>query len=415
MKTWIIYLVATLMGLATTLLLGQFPAYGTFIQTTSNVLIQFGGFILFPIVFFTFASGVASLRKDKVGGRVASSTIIWTIIPTLVLSIIGAIIFLILPTVFPASSSAGAGTSAVLEFIRTTFDYTKSSLDPINPFYTLATTQGMILPICIVSFILGYFLNPTSDIIRPAYVTMNSFSEVMYRISGAFAIYGFAFVYIIVASFFMQLQTDASIFVVPRFLFTIMLLSIIALLAILPLIYGLFTSFKSNPYRVLYRTLGAQISALFSGSIMFSSPMLYSLTRNNLGVQKRIASTTIPVTSMFAKGGSAMISVFTILSLIFATTGTIPEMKIIIFIILCSFFVSLISSVFLGFGVFFITYFTMKILGINLANSEMSIVGILPLLSGLAALLDSYISTLCTAATSFWVETQIEVPYDDIL
>lgn len=415
MKTWIIYLVATLMGLATTLLLGQFPAYGTFIQTTSNVLIQFGGFILFPIVFFTFASGVASLRKDKVGGRVASSTIIWTIIPTLVLSIIGAIIFLILPTVFPASSSAGAGTSAVLEFIRTTFDYTKSSLDPINPFYTLATTQGMILPICIVSFILGYFLNPTSDIIRPAYVTMNSFSEVMYRISGAFAIYGFAFVYIIVASFFMQLQTDASIFVVPRFLFTIMLLSIIALLAILPLIYGLFTSFKSNPYRVLYRTLGAQIAALFSGSIMFSSPMLYSLTRNNLGVQKRIASTTIPVTSMFAKGGSAMISVFTILSLIFATTGTIPEMKIIIFIILCSFFVSLISSVFLGFGVFFITYFTMKILGINLANSEMSLVGILPLLSGLAALLDSYISTLCTAATSFWVETQIEVPYDDIL
>jgi Na+/H+-dicarboxylate symporter len=415
MKTWIIYLVATLMGLATTLLLGQFPAYGTFIQSASNVLIQFGGFILFPIVFFTFASGIASLRKDKMGGRVASSTIIWTILPTLLLTILGSLFFVLLPTKFPASSSAGAGTSAVLEFIRTTLEYTKSSLNPVNPFYTLASSQGMILPICIISFILGYFLKPNSDIIRPAYVTMNSFSEVMYRISSAFAIYGFAFVYIIVASFFMQLQTDASIFVSPRFVFTILLLANISLFGILPLIYGLLTGFKSNPYRILYRTLGAQISAFFSGSILFSTPMLYSLTRNNLGIQKRIASTTIPITSMFAKGGSAMISVFTILSLIYSATGGLPEVSIIIFIILCSFFVSLISSVFLGFGVFFITYVTMKIVGIDLANAEMSLVGILPLLSGLGAILDSYISTLCTASTSFWLETEVDVPYEDIL
>lgn len=415
MKTWIIYLVATLMGLATTLLLGQFPAYGTFIQSASTVLIQFGGFILFPIVFFTFASGIASLRKDKMGGRVASSTIIWTILPSLILTIAGSLIFVIFPTKFPASSSAGAGTRAVLEFFKTTIDYTKSSLNPVNPFYTLASSQGMILPICVVSFILGFFLKPDSDIIRPAYVTMNSFSEVMYRISSAFAIYGFALVYIIVASFFMQLQKDASIFVAPRFVFTIILLSNISLLGILPLIFGLLTNFRSNPYKILYRTLGAQIAALFSGSILFSSSMLYSLSRNNLGIQKRISSTTIPITSIFAKGGSAMISSFTILSLIYSATGSLPEARILIFIILCSFFVSLISSVFLGFGVFFITYLTMKIVGINLANAEMSLVGILPLLSGLGTLLDSYISTLCTAATSFWLETEVEVPYEDIL
>jgi hypothetical protein len=118
---------------------------------------------------------------------------------------------------------------------------------------------------------------------------------------------------------------------------------------------------------------------------------------------------------MFAKGGSAMISVFTILSLIYSATGGLPEVSIIIFIILCSFFVSLISSVFLGFGVFFITYVTMKIVGIDLANAEMSLVGILPLLSGLGAILDSYISTLCTASTSFWLETEVDVPYEDIL
>ena len=403
------------MGLATTLLLGQFPAYATFIQSASTHLIQFGGFVLFPIVFFTFASGIASLRKDKMGGRVASSTIIWTILPTLILTIIGSLLFIILPTKFPASSSAGAGTSAVLEFIRTTGEYTIASLNPINPFYSLASNQGMIFPICIVSFILGYFLKPDSDIIRPAYVTMNSFSEVMYRISSAFAIYGFAFVYIIVASFFMQLQTDATIFVAPRFMFTLLLLSTIALLGILPLFYGFLTHFKSNPYRILYRTLGAQLAALFSGSVLFSSPMLYSLTRNNLGIQKRISSTTIPITSMFAKGGSAMIAVFTIFSLIYSATGSLPEVKIIVFIVLCSFFVSLISSAFLGFGVFFITYLTMKIVGIDLANAEMSLVGILPLLCGLGTLLDSYISTLCTASTSFWLETEIEVPYEDIL
>lgn len=415
MKTWIIYLVATLMGLSTTLLLGQFPAYGTFMQTASNVLIQFGGFVLFPIVFFTFASGVASLRKDKIGGRVASSAIIWSILPTLILTILGSLFFAIIPTAFPASSSAGAGTSAVITYVNTLIQYTKDALNPINPFYTLSSTQGMIFPIVFISFILGYFLKPNSDIIRPAYVTMNSFSEVMYRMSSAFAIYGFTFVYIISASFFMQLQSDASIFVAPRFLFSLIALVSIALFGILPLFYGIVTSFKSNPYKIFYRTLGAQLAAMFSGTILFSTPMLYSLTRKNCGVQKRVVSTTIPVTSMFAKGGSAMISTFTILSLIYAATGALPEIKIIMFVILCSFFVSLISSVFNGYGVFFITYFTMKIVGIDLANAEMSLVGLLPLLCGLGTLLDSYISTLCTTASGYWIETEVTVPYADIL
>lgn len=415
MKTWIIYLVATLMGLATTLLLGQFPAYGTFIQSLSSLLIQFGGFVLFPIVFFTFASGVASIRKDKMGGRVAISTIIWTILPTLILTSIAALLFSILPVAFPASSSAGSTTNAVINFINTSINYAKTSLIPVNPFYTLAATQDMIFPVVVISFILGYFLKPSSDIIRPAYVTMNSFSEVMYRISNAFAIYGFVLIYFISAEFFMALQSDATIFVAPKFLIILLLLFNVTFLGIIPLFFGVITTFKSNPYKVLYRTLGAHISALFSGSILFSTPILYSLTRKNLGVQKRISSTTITITSMFARGGSAMISVFTILSLIYATTGALPQISIIIFIILCSFFVSLISSVFLGFGVFFITYFTMKLVGIDLANTEMSIVGLLPLLSGLGTLLDSYICALCSVSTGFELETQVEVPYQDIL
>ncbi len=415
MKTWIIYLVATLMGLATTLLLGQFPAYGTFIQSVSSILVQFGGFVLFPIVFFTFASGIASIRKDKMGGRIASSTIIWTLLPTLILTILGAFVFAILPIAFPASSTAGSGTSAVINFIDTSIKYAKTTLTPVNPFYTLAATQDMIFPVVLISFILGYFLKPTSDVIRPAYVTMNSFSEVMYRISSAFAIYGFALVYFISANFFMALQSDATIFVAPTFLIILLVLFNLSLLGILPLFYGIITKFKSNPYRILYRTLGAHIAALFSGSILFSTPILYSLARKNLGVQKRISSTTITITSMFARGGSAMISVFTILSLIYATTGSLPQIHIIIFIVLCSFFVSLISSVFLGFGVFFITYFTMKLVGIDLATAEMSLVGLLPLLSGLGTLLDSYICTLCSVATGFDLETQVEVPYEDML
>ncbi|MGD1816851.1 MAG: cation:dicarboxylate symporter family transporter [Pleomorphochaeta sp.] len=422
MKTWITYLVATFMGLATTLLLGQFEAYTTFIQTLSSILIQFGGFVLFPIVLISFASGVASLRKDNMGLRLAASSIVWTVLSTLILSFVGILLFSIFPVVFPASSSAGAGTSAVIEYIETSFSLIKDVFRPINPFYSISSAQNFLLPIVVIAFLFGYFLKPSSDIIRPAYVTVNSFSEVMYKICRSYTILGFALVYIVSASFFATLQDEATIFVAPTFVLNILIIAVLAIFVVIPLLFGIITSFKENPYKILYRTLGASIAGLFSANIFFATPITLSLTRMNLGVQKRTSSTAIPLATIFARGGSAMIASFTIASLIYATTNTIPEFSLLVFIALVSTFISFISSMFLGFEVFFIVYFTLKLLAIDLHTAEMSIVGLIPFLCGIGTMIDVIISAFAAAISNIWIlhkekglSQLVHVPYKNMI
>ncbi len=422
MKTWITYLVATFMGLATTLLLGQFGSYISFIQSFSSLIIQFGGFILFPIVLITFTSGVASLRKDKVGGRLVAATFVFTILSTLVLSFAGVFLFYLMPVSFPASSSAGAGTSAVIKYVETTMVLLKQTFVPINPFYSIAASQNILLPMISIAFLFGYFLKPSSDVIRPAYVTVNSFSEVMYKLSKSFTLYGFAFVYIISASFFATLQDEATIFVTPRFTLYLIIISFAAIFAILPFIFALLTGFKENPYKIIYRSLAASLAGLFSGNIFFATPISFSLSRMNVGVQKRVSSTAISLSTVFARGGSSLIASFTIASLIYATTGNPPTLMASFFIALCSTFVSFFSSFFLGFEVFFITYFTLKLLSIDLYSAEMSLIGILPLLCGLGTMIDIIIGSFTSAAANIWVlhkekgvSLLMPVPYKNML
>lgn len=415
MKTWITYLTATLFGLASTLLLGQFPTYGNLVQSITSVCIQLGGFILIPIVFITFAAAVASLRKDNLGGKMALSTFLWSLLSTIVLSLLGVFLFLLIPTVFPATSTAGSGTSAVVTYIEAIRKSTAIAFKPINPFYTLASAQNLLLPIVLMAWLFGYFLKPSSEMFRPAYVTMNSLSEIMYKMSASFSLFSFAFVYFASASFFAVLQSEGTIFVSAKFALTLIVISLIALLVILPVIFGLATKFKINPYRILYRSLAVMLAGLFSANIFFASPIALSLARKNNGVQKRVSSTTIPVNVIFSRGGSALIATFSTVSLIYATTNTVPSIGLLITIALMSALISFISSAYLGYEVFFITYLTFKILGIDLHGAEMTMIGLLPLLCGFGTMIDSYIALLGSSVTSCSLNTNSYVLYEDIL
>lgn len=415
MKSWITYLTATLMGLATTLLLGQFSQYCRLVQSITSVLIQLGGFILIPIVFITFASAVASLRKDRLGAKTAGSTFLWSLLSTIILSLAGTLVFKILPVAFPATSTAGADTGAVVNYISAIRKAVSQSLVPANPFYTLASTQSLLLPVVLTAWLLGFFLKPSNEMIRPAYVVMNSFSEVMYKLSTTFSIYGFAFVFFASSAFFSTLQSEGTVFVAGHFLLVLLVLALAVMLGLLPLLFGIFTGFKDNPYRILYRSLAPLLASLFSANIFFASPITLAVSRKSLGIQKRVASSTIPINIIFSKGGSALVSSFSIIGLVYAASGTIPSIQLLLIIAMGCAVVSFISSAYLGYEVFFITYLTLKILGIDLHEAEMTLVGILPLLCGIGTMIDSYLACLGASVTSLWLETGTQVMYEDIL
>ncbi len=415
MKTWITYLAAAAMGLAATLLFGETAAYQQSMSIISSFLVQFGSFILLPLVFIGFASGVASLRKDSRGGTVAWTTILWSFCGTVLLTVLGAVAFKFLPAMFPATSTAGANAEIVNSIGVGTFSEVLSSVFQGNPFYTLVVSGTYLLPIIFVAWILGFAIKPNVEVIRPAYVVMNSFSEAMFRVAYIFSCIGFAFLFFISAAWFAQVWKDGTVFVAISFMRTLLIIVGIMLFGFLPLFYAVFTKFRRNPYRELYRMIAPATAALFSGNIFFSTPILMSVTRHNLGTQKRISATAIPAYTVIGRGGSALVATICVCSLLYAATGSVPSWTVVLMVAgACTQF-SFICSFSLGFEVVFISIVALRILKIDLYGAEMTLFGLLPVLNGLGIMMDTVIAGLGTSATSDIMGTTAPAPYKTTL
>jgi Na+/H+-dicarboxylate symporter len=65
---------------------------------------------------------------------------------------------------------------------------------------------------------------------------------------------------------------------------------------------------KSNPWAVLYGSLGPAIAAFFSGDINFSLPVLLTHTKDNFGIQRKSNVVSLALFSTFCRAGSAMVA-----------------------------------------------------------------------------------------------------------
>ncbi|MCK9597860.1 MAG: cation:dicarboxylase symporter family transporter, partial [Sphaerochaeta sp.] len=218
MKTWISYLAATALGLAATLLFGESGIFQQVMYTITALFVQLGGFVLIPLVFFGFSSGIASLRKDSKGGVFARTTLLWSVFSTLLLVLSSALVFRFFPSYFPASTSAGSDASTLSIIAPQSLSTLFESMLPVNPFYTLANAESFLLPVLVIALVFGYFLKPNVEVIRPAYVTMNSLSETMFRLARAYSTTGHFFLFFASSYWFSHLQMEGTIFVAGRFL-----------------------------------------------------------------------------------------------------------------------------------------------------------------------------------------------------
>lgn len=414
MKTWITYLAAALFGLAIALLFGDMAAATSIINYTSSYMISLGVFISIPLIVFSFTSGIASLRKDGVGRKEKRSIALWSLLTSLLLPVIAGLLFYAFPVAFPVSSSAGSSTEIVSYFASSMVGGLVNGLTPVNPFFSIVTASNMILPLLIICWIFGYALKPNADTIRPAYAVMNSFSEVMFRISRFFTSYGYILTFVLSANFFMQLYQEKTLLVAPKFFVEVAAISAVLLLIVLPLLFLIATKGKKNAYSVFGRSLATMITGLVTSNMLYTLPLSVTLERHNNGVQKRIGATASPAYIIVARGGSAAIATIATLSLIFSLTGGITS-SLTILVALSCFICSFASFIGLGSEVLIITYFSLKLLNIELYGAEVAVIALLPLLGGLGTLMDTAITVLGAKHVSFAIETDIETPYQDLI
>lgn len=361
--------------------------------------------LLFLVVsFVTIASGTASLRKNRLGGRTVRITIFWAVVTTLILSMLGVILANGIPQIFPVSSSAGGNYTEVLNSFTSSIDALDSG-SIIGKFF---------LPLVFAAFILGAALTPSSDVIRPAYTVMNSFSEAVYRIQRTAAYFGAFYVYVAGTAFFLNIWQEKTAFVSPEPFVALALSVLLVIMVVLPLLYAIFTGFRKNPYGVVGRGLAGLLTAFLSSNIYASSLMGESLSRSNMGIQKRISSTATPLSILIARGGTAFVSTLTTVTLLKTLGAEISTFALVILALTIS-GLSLVSSFFPGVEIAVVSVFAIRFLNINVYGAEAAIVALLPILNGFAIMIDVLISFMASAIVGARTKTDAKIPLKDTI
>lgn len=361
--------------------------------------------LLFLVVsFVTIASGTASLRKNRLGGRTVRITIFWAVVTTLILSMLGVILANGLPQIFPVSSSAGGNYTEVLSSFT-------SSIDALDAGSIIGK---FFLPLVFAAFILGAALTPSSDVIRPAYTVMNSFSEAVYRIQRTAAYFGAFYVYVAGTAFFLNIWQEKTAFVSPEPFVALALSVLLVIMVVLPLLYAIFTGFRKNPYGVVGRGLAGLLTAFLSSNIYASSLMGESLSRSNMGIQKRISSTATPLSILIARGGTAFVSTLTTVTLLKTLGAEISTFALVILALTIS-GLSLVSSFFPGVEIAVVSVFAIRFLNINVYGAEAAIVALLPILNGFAVMIDVLISFMASAIVGARTKTDAKIPLKDTI
>ena len=404
METWLTYSAALLMAWATAFTFSSSSSLLGMMSCLTSYLTGVAAFLFLGTSIVTLAAGTASLRKNRLGGKVLGTTILWAVVTTLVLSFLGAFLAEFVDIVFPVSASAGGEYEIEMaKFLSTT--------DPLSSYSVIAK---VFIPAIIASFILGVALTPSSDIIRPAYTVMNSFSEVMYRIHRTLTFFGGCYVYVASTSFFLGVWQEKTALAVPQPFVSLFVSVLLVILIILPLLFAFFTGFKKNPYGVIGRGLSGMITAFVSNNIFASYLIGESLSRCNLGIQKRIASTTTPLSILISRGGTAFVSTTIVITLL-KTLGADISMEALVLISLSIAAASFLSFMFSGIEVAAISVIALKMLNINVYGAEAAIISLITFVNGCALMIDMLISLMANAISGVRTKTDAKIPLKDTI
>ncbi|MGI6433164.1 MAG: cation:dicarboxylate symporter family transporter [Sphaerochaetaceae bacterium] len=392
MKTWITYPAAIVLGFSAHLLLGGMPAYETVLDLVVPLAKQIGIFMVFPIVFVMLSGATASLRRFKEGPIVLFSTLFWGLFTTLALSFGGMGLTLVpLPSFVQYSFPPAAAPN--LSF----FDFSafRSLFIADNAFVQFSASSVSLLPVIVIALLVGIAMRPNKEIIRPAYVVLNSFSEVMGRLARLFTSFGALLMLFISADWFrtpglLQTAMDSKWYVA-----SLMAGLLATLLILLPLLFALFTGFRGgNPYRMTFGSIGAYLASGVTGSLLFGTNALLALSLQNSKARKRVVGFNVPLLTLIGRGGSALVATFSVITLL-QSTGAALDIKARIFIALFSGLFSLVCSLSPGVEVPFISIMVLK--GIGLEYASTAVVGVMVVLLPLIQLASLYIDAAVIA------------------
>jgi len=267
-----------------------------------QLALRIGRYAVIPMLVFVLTIGIYELLQDKQFWPLVLKNCLMIAGVSLLVISLGVLATLAFP---PARIPILAEEQ--LEAIGLDITKNISELFPYNMFGVLAGDGVYLFPVCVFAFFLGLGLSHHRSHNKPVIALLDSLSHVFYNIA-LFFIEILGFVIIVLSCYWAVcfrevLRTDI-------FIDLILLLGIFAIVlgfGIFPMLLY-FIRPKTNPWAVLYGSLGPAIAAFFSGDVNVSLPVLLSHTTTNLGVQRKSAAVSLSLLTTLCRAGSAMVA-----------------------------------------------------------------------------------------------------------
>jgi Na+/H+-dicarboxylate symporter len=311
MKVWLKLLIGSLLGV----LLGFFLPYEN--QTIlsglawfESLALRIGRYSAVPILIFSLTIAIYELRQDGQFWKLVFQSFLIIAGSALFIITMGIIITLIFtPARIPIS------IEEQLSMISLGVSENVLELFPGNMFSALVSESVYLLPVYIFAFFLGMGFSYDRNYTKPVISFTDSLSRIFYYVASFFSeILGF--VMILLAAYWAVRYHGVIRAKVFRDLILLLgIFSVVFGFGILPLfLYALRP--KTNPWTVLYGSLGPAIAAFFSGDINFTLPVLVRHVKENLGARRRSNTVTISLFTIFGRAGSAMVAAATFIVII---------------------------------------------------------------------------------------------------
>ncbi len=302
MKVWIKYLIGVALGVFAAFILPRGNAACVdAVAFLTELFIRVGRYLVIPLIFTSAIISINKLRTSKLLWKTTGLTFLIVVVSSLILTAVGLISILLvkLPripiTVDVASDIYHLDVKGLI-----------LSLFPYSGFDALR--EGSYLLVCLVfAFVIGWESASEETAFKPVFVLSDSLSNLFYNIANFFTEIMAVLAVAIVCYWTINFRTiiEPGIYTSMIIMFTVDFVIVAGI--IYPLIIH-FVCHDPHPYKVLYASLAPLILSFFGGDSNLVIPLANRHCRESLGIRRRCRGFTYPIFSVFARGGSALVS-----------------------------------------------------------------------------------------------------------
>lgn len=395
MKLWMKYLLAAVTGILAALLIPWGEAWIQAIQYLQHYSIHLGHYLIFPLIFFSLAIAVTQLRRYQKLGSVLLRLLLSAAVASFLFILAGMIVTLIFsPERIPILMQEDLNYSVIH------WENYLNRLIPENLFTLFSEEAEILLPLLGLSFLLGYHFFFDKEQAEPSFNLFDSLSRIFYRINRFFVSYAYIPLFFIALYGTIQIKNIDEIQLYSQLLLILAVSSFVTVGLIYPMILYFFGG-RDNPISHVYAILAPLVGALASGDIFFNYGILSRHIKENEGIPREVAGISVPLLTLFARSGTALVASSSMLMVIRSYTSLEITLFQVLWVFLFSFLLSFALSAAPRMGIYVMITLLCRFYGRGLEEGYMLLIPIMPILACFSAFLDTAVITLITRLTAF--------------